>query len=285
MDRARGRWTARGRIALLAPALVIFGFCFVAPLSYFLVISFWEVKRFKLTPAATLANYHEVYDEYSAVLIFTFAIALAIGVLTSVLAFTFAYGIRFKVGRYGPHLLFAALITLFGGYLVKIYAWKTILGTQGILNSLLLRLGVVDEPLRIFIFNPGAVVVTLVHFLLPLAVLPIYASLRGISDISLEAARDLGAAPWRVFVDIVLPQCRTGVVAAFAFSFLISAGDYVTPQLVGGPQTSMIGLFISSAFGLRLDWPLGSAMSYTILLICTATVLIVRAALAAWRPR
>ena len=177
------------------------------------------------------------------------------------------------------------MFTLFGGYLVKIYAWKTILGKQGIVNSLLVSLDIVDEPLTVFIFNPGAVGITLVHFLLPLAVLPIYGSLRGVSEISLEAARDLGASSWRVFADIVVPQCRTGLLASFAFTFLISAGDYVTPRLLGGPDTAMIGSFIESAFGLRLDWPLGSAMSYTILVICLFMVLAVRSLANAWKPR
>lgn len=269
----------------LLPALAILGFCFVAPISYFFVISFWEVKRFKLIPTFTFENYLEVFDEYAGVLVFTFLIALLIGVVTTLLAFSFAYGIRFKAGRFGPHLLILAMFTLFGGYLVKIYAWKTILGKQGIVNSLLVSLDIVDEPLTVFIFNPGAVGITLVHFLLPLAVLPIYGSLRGVSEISLEAARDLGASSWRVFADIVVPQCRTGLLASFAFTFLISAGDYVTPRLLGGPDTAMIGSFIESAFGLRLDWPLGSAMSYTILVICLFMVLAVRSLANAWKPR
>ncbi len=276
---------ARANCALLAPALAIFAFCFIAPISYFFVISFWRLKRFKLTPAFTFENYEEVYLEYGQVLLTTFAIALVIGIVTTVLAFSFAYGVRFRAGRFGQHLLFIALITLFGGYLVKIYAWKSILGIRGILNSLLLSLGLIDTPLTVLIYNPGAVVITLIHFLLPLAVLPIYGSLRGISDISIEAARDLGATPWRVFADIVLPQSRPGLVAAFAFAFLISAGDYVTPRLVGGTQTAMIGSFIESAFGLRLDWPLGAAMSYTTLAICMVVVLIVRSVVATWRPR
>ena len=280
-----GRNVTPRRLALLSPAILVFVFCFAAPIGYFFVISFWQLKRFKLIPAFTFENYHEVGDEYGEVLIYTFAISLAIGIITTAIAFIFAYGVRFKAGRFGPHLLFISLVTLFGGYLVKIYAWKSILGTHGILNSILLTLGVTSEPLDIFIFNPGAVVVTLVHFLLPLAVLPIYGSLRGVTGISLEAARDLGASPWRVLTDIVLPLSLPGLIAAFAFAFLISAGDYVTPRLVGGPDVAMMGSFIESAFGLRLDWPLGSAMSFTILAISVAVILAVRCVLAMGRPR
>lgn len=272
-----------GRYLLALPSTAVFGALFIAPISFFFVISFWRIKRRRMVPDFTFDNYIKTFEEYFEVGVFTFVIALTIAVLTTVLAFGFAYVIRFKAGRFGPLLLFISLVTLFGGYLMKIYAWKTILGTDGILNSLLLIIGVISEPLTVFIYNPGSVIVTLVHFLLPLAILPIFASLRGVQDITLEAARDLGAPPWQVFLGVLLPQCRPGLLAAFAFSFLIAAGDYVTPRFLGGPHTSMIGNFIQSQFGLRFDWPLGAAMSFTILLVSLALVLIVRTLL--WLPK
>ena len=127
-------------------------------------------------------------------------------------------------------------------------------------------------------------VVTLIHFLLPLAILPIYSSMRGITDIELEAARDLGAAGWRSFSDIIVPRCYTGLMASFALCFLVSVGDYVTPALVGG-TLSMIGTVISSQFGMALNPPLGAATSFIML---AASFLIVAAtgmALRSWRPR
>jgi spermidine/putrescine transport system permease protein len=272
----------RGNLLLL-PSLAIFGVLFAAPISLFFVISFWRVKLRRMIPDFTFENYVETFNEYFEVAVFTFTIALTIAVLTTVLAFGFAYIIRFKAGRFGPLLLFIALVTLFGGYLMKVYAWKTILGTDGILNTLLLGIGVISEPLTIFLYNPGSVVVTLVHFLLPLAILPIFASLRGIKDITLEAARDLGANPRQIFLGVLLPQCRQGLLAAFAFTFLIAAGDYVTPRFLGGPHTSMLGNFIQSQFGLRFDWPLGAAMSFTILLVSLGMIVAVRVLL--WLPR
>ena len=163
--------------------------------------------------------------------------------------------------------LFMALITLFGGYLTKIYMWKTILGSSGVLNSALLALGIIDTPITAFLFSPWAVLITLVHYTLPLAILPIFGALRGIKDVPLEAARDIGASRLRVFFDIVLPQCRFAILSSFSLSFIFSLGDYVTPLLVGGPHTSMIGLFIQSQFGNRLNSPLGSAMSFTVIAI------------------
>ncbi|MEX2647458.1 MAG: ABC transporter permease [Alphaproteobacteria bacterium] len=273
------------RHAMLGPAAAVLGLLFVAPFAFLFVVSFWRVRTFKLSPDFILDNYVDTFDKYGGSLLFTVAVAATIATLTTTLAFGFGYVIRFKAGRSGNALLMVTLITLFGGYLVKIYAWKTILGTEGILNSALLALGLVAEPLTIFIYNPGAVVVTLTHFLLPLAVLPVYASLRGVRDITLEAARDLGARPARVFLDVILPQCLPGVSAAFAFCFLISAGDYVTPRYVGGPYTSMIGDFIEGQFSLKFDWPSGAAMSFTVLAACLLAVLAARALLGLARPR
>jgi spermidine/putrescine transport system permease protein len=228
----------------------------------------------KLTPDFTFGNYFEAWQKYAGVGAATLGIAFATAMLTTVIAFAFAYLIRFRAGRLGSFLLFVTLLTLFGGYLVKIYAWKSILGKDGIINSALLSLGLIDQPLTILIYNPGAVVATLTHFLLPLAVLPIYGSLRAIEDDVIEAARDLGAEARQAARDIVLPLARPGLLTAFALSFLIAAGDYVTPRFVGGPYTAMMGDFIETQFSLRFDWPMGSAMSFAIL---AASALIVGA--------
>lgn len=260
---------------LLAPAIVIFASIFVAPLAMFFVMSFWSLRAFKIVPDFSLQNYRSAVSDYYEVALFTFMMAGSIAVLTTLVAFGFAYVIRFKAGRFAPIMLFGAILTLFGGFLVKIYAWKTILGINGILNTAFLALGLIDEPITFLLFNPGSVVVTLVHYLLPLAVLPIYGSLRSVDDMTIESARDLGARPYRVFADVILPQCRPGLFAAFAFSFLISAGDYVTPRLVGGPDTTMMGSYIESVFGFRFDWPLGAAMSFTTLASCIMVLTLV----------
>ena len=269
---------------LLAPAMAIFGILFVLPLLYFLVISFWRVLLFKLKPDFTFVNYGQVYDQHSATLAFTLGLAFIVAALTTALGFIYAYLIRFKAGRWGPTLLFIALITLFGGYLMKIYSWMTILGIKGVLNTALLALGVIDEPLPWLYYNAGAVVVTLANFLLPLAILPIYASMRGITDIELEAARDLGAGGWRSFSDIVVPRSHVGTMAGFALCFLLAAGDYLTPQLVGG-KVNMIGVQIAAQFGGIFNWPMGSAMSFVTLGSSSAVALLAIFLLAQWRPR
>lgn len=258
------------------PAFTIFAVFFLIPMGYFFLVSFWHLKFYKLQPGFSLYNYVTAYEEYLKSGAFTLAISLGIATVTTAIAFAVAYLIRFKAGRFGLVLLLVTLITMFGGYLVKIYAWKTILGRHGILNEFLRGIGVIDEPISWILYNPTAVVLTLAHFLLPFAVLPIYGSLRGIGEAPLQAARDLGASPRRVLIDIILPQCQPGMFAAFALAFLLSAGDYVTPRLVGGPQSIMVGNFIESQFVNRLNAPIGSALSYSILASCLGVLVLFR---------
>lgn len=263
---------------LLMPAALIFAGAFVAPLLYFLVISFWSVKARIMRPDFTFKNYIATWTDYYDAMGSTLAIAFAIGALTTLLAFGFAYAIRFKCGRFETPLLFLALITLFGGYLVKIYAWKSILGREGILNQFLLWTGVIEQPLEALLYSVNAVVITLTYFLLPFAILPIYGNMRAIRPATIESARDLGAGRWAVIRDIVIPQCEKGIVIAFTFSFLITAGDYVTPRFVGG-GAAMMGHFIELQFSIGFNWPMGSAMAFTVMAVSLALVLLFRAGL------
>jgi spermidine/putrescine transport system permease protein len=262
----------RRRLPFVLPSATIFLFCFAAPVAYFFVMSFWQIKSYQLSTDPTAHNYIEIWTDYFDSLWYTFAVASVIGLVVTLLAFGFAYFIRFKAGRWGTPLLFVALVTLFGGYLTKIYVWKTILGQGGVLNTALQAVGLIDEPIMAFLYNPLAVVITLGHYTLPLAILPIYGALRSVEDTPLHGARDLGARPWRVFKEIVLPQCQTGILFSFTLTFLFAAGDYVTPLLVGGPYTSMMGVIIQHQFGLRFNAPLGAAMAFTVIAICVIII-------------
>jgi spermidine/putrescine transport system permease protein len=260
---------------LLLPAALVFLGAFAAPLLYFLVISFWSVRARIMRPDFTLKNYVATWANYYDAMGSTLLIALAIGALTTLLALGFAYAIRFKCGRFETPLLFLALITLFGGYLVKIYAWKSILGREGILNQFLMWTGLIDQPLDALLYSVNGVVITLTYFLLPFAILPIYGNLRAIRPATIEAARDLGAGRWAVLRDIVIPQCEKGIVIAFTFAFLITAGDYVTPRFVGG-GAAMMGHFIELQFSLGFNWPMGSAMAFTVMAVSLALVMLFR---------
>ena len=263
---------------LLLPAALVFLGAFAAPLLYFLVISFWSVRARIMRPDFTLKNYVATWADYYDAMGSTLLIAFAIGALTTLLALGFAYAIRFKCGRFETPLLFLALITLFGGYLVKIYAWKSILGREGILNQFLRWTGLIDQPLDALLYSVNGVVITLTYFLLPFAILPIYGNLRAIRPATIEAARDLGAGRWAVLRDIVIPQCEKGIVIAFTFAFLITAGDYVTPRFVGG-GAAMMGHFIELQFSLGFNWPMGSAMAFTVMAVSLALVMLFRAGL------
>jgi spermidine/putrescine transport system permease protein len=255
-----------GRDALfLAPAMAVVGVVLLAPLALLLVISFWTVRSFKLQPDFSLDAWTRFLVNYGGLTIYTLAVGLLTAVICLIVGMAFAYGVRFRAGRYADALVLATLLTLFGGYLVKIYAWKSILGADGIVNQGLMRLGVIGTPLPWLLYNRGAVVLTLVHFLLPFAILPLYAALRNVSTASIEAARDLGATPAQTFSRVVLPQCRTGIVSAFTFIFLLAAGDYVTPLFLGGSAGSMLGQFIALEFSTRFNWPAGAAMSFGLL--------------------
>lgn len=258
--------TARWRTALfLAPAYAILAVLFVLPMGLLLIVSFWSVESFALKPGFTLGAYIRVFDTYGRTLLSTLAIGGTTGLVCVTLGFLFSYAARFRAGRWGDALILVTIITLFGGYLVKIYAWKAILSVDGFLNGVLLASGLRSEPFQDLLYNRGAVTVALVHFLLPFAVLPIYAQLRNVSRITVEAAHDLGASSLQTTARIILPQCSGGLFAAFAICFLYAAGDYITPRFLGGGTGSMLGLFIAQEFSTRFNWPGGAAMSFVLM--------------------
>jgi spermidine/putrescine transport system permease protein len=258
----------RRNALLLAPSAGVVIAIFALPLLFLLVISFWSVKNFRLQPNFSLAAWERFIAQYGELTIYTLAVGVVIGIICTAIGLLFAYAARFKVGRFGDALIIAVLITLFGGYLVKVYAWKIILGADGIVNSALMSLGVIDTPLDWLIYSRGTVIVALVNFLLPFAVLPIYAAMRNISDATIEAARDLGATGTQTFFKVILPLVATGAYSAFAFCFLIAAGDYVTPMLLGGTSGNMLGQFVALEFSTRFNWPAGAAMSIGLLAAC-----------------
>ena len=266
---------------LVAPSALVFCVLFIAPMAFFVVVSFWQVEYFELSTEPTIANYRDVFANYWHVMAFTVVLATATALLTTALGFVFSFLARFRAGEWAQVLLFIVLITLFGGYLMKIYAWKTILGNEGVLNSALMAAGIISSPITSLLYSPQAVVVTLMHFSLPFAVLPIYASMRGIADSEVEAARDLGAGRWQILSTVIVPRCQSGIVAGFSFVFLMVGGDYVTPLLVGGKLT-MIGNLIAPQFGAQFNWPLGAAMSIIMLIAAVVTIYLFRLLVALW---
>jgi spermidine/putrescine transport system permease protein len=268
--RRREHW-AQGM--QLGPATVFLFVFLIAPMVVFLCYSFWRVENFDIVRAWGFSNYVNIFTEGIDLRLLrnTLVIAGITSVVTVLIAYTYAYIIRFYLRRWQEPLLLLVLVALFSGYLVRIYAWRTILGEHGIINDALQRLGIIDNPLSFLIYSRTAAIIVLCNFLVPLAILPIYAALQNVGDTEVEAARDLGCGPFQAMWRVVLPLAHRGVFGAFALSFIIATGDYVTPQLVGGVSGTMVGLDISNAFLATFDWPRGAALSFVTLL----TVLVI----------
>ena len=247
---------------------LVFTAVFALPVALLFAVSFWSVKSFRLQPDFTFTAWQRFITQYWELTLYTLFVGLMAGIICTVLGFVFAYAARFKTGAHGDTLMLATLITLFGGYLVKIYAWKSILGADGLLNQTLMASGLATEPLAFLIYSRGAVIIALVHFLLPFAILPIYAALRNVPDSTVEAARDLGANAFSTLTRVIVPQIRQGLFSAFAICFLLAAGDYVTPMLLGGTSGVMLGQFVLLEFSTNFNWPAGSALSFGLLFAC-----------------
>jgi spermidine/putrescine transport system permease protein len=267
-------------ILLASPATLFFLLLFALPLTLLFAVSFWSVKSFQLQPGFSLAAYEHVFTAYGLVIITTLSIGVTVAVLATGIGIVFAYGARFRAGRFGDIAVLTVMLTMFGGYLVKIYSWKSILSADGIVNSVLQLLGVASEPVTWLIYNPFSVTLALVYLLLPLAILPLYAALRNVNPNTLEAARDLGANRWQKVWRVVLPQCRGGIFAAFAICFLGAVGDYITPQFLGSGSGMMIGQFVAQEFSTRFNWPAGAAMSFSLMAACAGVLACVWAILA-----
>jgi len=257
-----------GRYALLAPLLVSTVLAVLVSLGLILALSFQTVDVTRLFTTPTLDAYAENLGEplFWRLLLRSVLIALAVMAVTIVLAYPVAYVISFRVRKYKSALLLVVSAPFFTSYLLRIFAWKIILGYNGILNGLLLHLGLIQQPLEYLVYRPSTVVVALTHAYLAFAILPIYVGLERIDRALIEAAADLGAGPIRNFLRITLPLSLPGVISAALLIFVPTVGDYITPTLVGGPDGAMVANLIQSAFGKANDWPAGSAMSVATML-------------------
>lgn len=253
----------------IGPATGFFLVFFMVPLAILFAMSFWTQDGFERIPGFDLANYLKATTSrlYPAVLLRTILVGFVTAAVVVPIAYALAWLMRFTFERRGRLILGVVLISLFSGYLVRIYAWRTILGTEGLLNAALLQLGLISEPITALIFSPWAVMIVLVGLLLPLAVLPIWSAMTNVGRDHVEGARDLGATGIRLHRTIILPMVLPGVGTAFALSFVLAAGDFVVPTMVGGAQGgTMVGNLIANEFrGSGADWPMGAALAFVIM--------------------
>jgi spermidine/putrescine transport system permease protein len=236
--------------------------------------SFWTVRDGFIVHEWNLSNYRTLFTNpvYAEVLFRTMRIAASVTLLSLLLGYPLAYYLSFHSGARKELLYQLVIVPLWVSYLVRGYAWKTILGSDGVLNGFLQYLHVTHEPVGFLLYSPFAVVLVLTHIYTPFVFLPIYAALEHIPRPLVEASQDLGASPAKTFLRVILPLSMPGLLAGATFAFVLSLGDFLAPLLVGGASGTMIANIVQSLFGAAYDWPLGASISVCILLI-TITLL------------
>ena len=270
----------RGLLKFVAgPPFVVLAAFFLVPLFLIAAFSFREGSGV-LGPsdgwAPTTEHYAEVLSTPAFMRLLGLSVLTAsiIAVLATVLAYPVAYFLTFRAGRRAPLYLILLLIPFAVSYLLRVMAWKLMLGPEGGINSLLAALGLTDEPLQLLLYSRPAVIITLVYIWIPFAALPIYAAMQRIERHHLEAAADLGAGPWARFWRVTVPLSLPGALATFFLVFIPTVGEYVTPDLVGGTDGIMYGNIIQGFFTRSANWPLGSAMAMIMLVLTLVVVAI-----------
>ncbi|MEZ4561854.1 MAG: ABC transporter permease [Thermomicrobiales bacterium] len=270
---------------LIPPSAWLFCF-FLAPLVLIAVISLRPDLRGGLTSpfSPSLAQYQLLTEKanYFRLLATSIGVAFAVATAATILAFPVGYFLAFKAGKRAGVYLALLLVPFWTSFLLRVMAWKVMLGSNGVINSLLISAGAITEPLQFLLYNRFAVIVTLIYVWIPFVTLPILAALQRIDRSLFEAAADLGATPPRRFWRITLPLALPGVLAGFFMCFIPTVGEYVTPLLVGGSAGSMYGNLIQDFFGKAANWPLGAAMS---LIMLAGTLAVVSFALKIINPR
>ena len=280
---ARTRWgrfrrsEAASGLLLISPTALYALLMLAVPLGAILLYSVLTDGYLTIEWTPTLANYVEAWSDplYRQVMLRSLYVSATVTLVTVLLAYPVAYYVSFHVSPSRKSLwLFLITIPFWTSYLIRVFLWKVILGFNGVVNSSLIWLGLIDEPLTFILYNVNAVVITLAHAYAPFAILPIFVALEKIDRSLLEAGRDLGESRFMTFWRVTLPLSMPGVVAAVLIVFIPTIGDYVTPQLVGGPEGRMISNAIQLQY-LRLDnYPLGSALAVSAMAIVTAVSLV-----------
>ena len=261
---------------LLSPTLGLVAALMCIPILAMGLMSFWQqTGHMSFDTSGTLQNYVEALtrDMYQVLFLRSLGISGLTTIATVVMAFPLAYFIAFYVKRHKMVWIILVTLPFWTSYLLRVFAWKVILGYNGAVNSGLISLGVIDEPLTFLMYNPTAVVITLTHAWATVAILPIYVSLEKIDRSVLEAATDLGDSPFIRFFRVVLPLALPGILAASVLIFIPTVGDYVTPSLVGGSDGYMIANVIQFQFSRGSNWPAGAASSLTSMTIVAVLVI------------
>lgn len=251
------------------PPLLWVSLFLMLPYALMFAHSLWVVHDGVIVHQWNLQNYLALFSKpvYIEVFLRTMRIAASVTLCSLLLGYPLAYYLSFHAGARKELLYQLVIVPLWVSYLVRGYAWKTILGSEGVLNGFLQYLHLTSEPVAFLLYSPFAVVLMLTHIYTPFVFLPIYAALEHIPRPLVEASQDLGAGSAQTFVRVILPLSLPGLLAGATFAFVLSLGDFLAPLLVGGASGTMIANVVQSLFGAALDWPLGAAISVCILLV------------------
>lgn len=268
-DRTRPR-------VLLSPALLAILFLVVIPMGIIFVYSFYLYVDAGIDqPAFQFANWQEFFTDsyYHGAIWKTLRISVAATVICAIAGYIPAYFIATTTFKHKWLLMLLLILPFWVSFIIRTYSWIHVLGNQGFVNTTLIFFGIVDEPVKL-LYTEGSVIMGMIHFLLPYMVLNIYVSLEGIDRNLVSAARTLGAKPWQAFLEVTLPLSLPGLAAGSLLCFVLSAGTFVTPQILGGPRDFMFGNLIFDALMDELNWPMGATLSF-VMLIMLGTIVII----------
>lgn len=262
-----------GLLATAGPVLLLEGVFFLGPLFIMLMISTMSMENYNLVPEYGISNFVDGVTKPANVGAFrtTTIVSTVATISTGIIAFPIAYFIAKRGGDYKNQLAALVIVPFWTNYVVRIFGWRIILSEEGILNSILVRVGVITEPLSWILNSRFAIWLGLVYLWLPFMILPLYSSLENIDDVLLEAARDLGASRRAMFTRIILPLSIPGLLAGTIFVFIFSMGAFIVPSLLGG-GIPFVGTRIQYEFGFGADWPAGSALGSILMLVVVLTL-------------
>jgi spermidine/putrescine transport system permease protein len=266
---ARRNQTVMRNALAYGPLVAWIAVLVLVPNALLVVYSLWKSNGGVIVHAWNVKNYAELLGSptFRLLLIRTVGVAAGAATLAAIVAYPLAFAVWRNFERHQRIAVVFVVVPLWVSYLVRIFAWKIILGNSGLLNSGLIHLGILHGPSRAFLYNRFAVFLTLTYVAVPYVFVTSFTALERIPSHLLEASGDAGASPWRTFSHVVFPLSRQGLAMGAALAFLIGVGDYLTPQLVGGLNGTMLGAVISSQFGYAGNWSLGAAMAVVLLVV------------------
>jgi len=276
MAASEGTVADRRPWLLLTPALTAVTFLLVIPACFIVVYSFWlRTAAGAEQVGFYLDNWKDVLGDpfYRDILLQTLEIAAISTVVCALMGYVPAYFIAYANVRHKAVLLLLLMLPFWISYIIRTMSWINILGVSGAVNVALQWLGIIDEPIRM-LYNQTTVILGLVHFLLPFMILNIYVSLDGIDRHLTDAAKSLGCTGWQAFREVTLPLSLPGLAAGCLLCFVLGAGTYITPMILGGPRDAMFANLVYEAIVTQLNWPLGSALSLVLLALLGGLVMV-----------